>query len=225
MISSTAFPKVTFISAPMVSPILFATLSVAWLRRPARGMIAMAFIPNTIPGERLAAFAAMPIGTKTSNTLIMLESMMDLAVSQKRRATFFGLAFSSLTTSPSPSTCGGGAGGGMSVDVLSATLLAVGFEGSRARPLRSDEGNGGMFVESFRRGGIAFGGISWFLRGRVGVRLVSLESGEGPCALVLAQERMRSAIDSELGEVFFIDVESDTQMGLVSWRWNWRWRS
>jgi hypothetical protein len=42
---------------------------------------------------------------------------------------------------------------------------------------------------------------------------VSLESGEGPCALVLAQERMRSAIDSELGEVFFIDVESDTQMG------------
>jgi hypothetical protein len=50
---------------------------------------------------------------------------------------------------------------------------------------------------------------------------VSLESGEGPCALVLAQERMRSAIDSELGEVFFIDVESDTQMGLVSWGWNW----
>jgi hypothetical protein len=42
---------------------------------------------------------------------------------------------------------------------------------------------------------------------------VSLESGEGPCALVLAQERMRSIYESELGEVFFIDVELDTQRG------------
>ena len=42
---------------------------------------------------------------------------------------------------------------------------------------------------------------------------MSLESGEGPCALVLAQERMRSIYESELGEVFFIDVELDTQRG------------
>jgi len=70
MISSTALPNVTFISAPIVSPILFATLSVAWLRSPANGMIAIAFIPNMIPGLRLAALDAMPIGTKTSNRLI-----------------------------------------------------------------------------------------------------------------------------------------------------------
>ena len=70
MISSTALPNVTFISAPTVSPILLATLSVAWLRRPAKGMIAMAFIPNMIPGLRLAALAAIPTGTKTSNRLI-----------------------------------------------------------------------------------------------------------------------------------------------------------
>ncbi len=43
--------------------------------------------------------------------------------------------------------------------------------------------------------------------GKVG-RLESLESGEGPCALVRAQERMRSRDESESGEVFFIDVES-----------------
>jgi hypothetical protein len=49
------------------------------------------------------------------------------------------------------------------------------------------------------------------LRGRVEGRLESLESGEGPCALVRAQERMRSRDDSESGEAFFIDVESDTQ--------------
>ena len=42
-------------------------------------------------------------------------------------------------------------------------------------------------------------------RGRV-CRL-DLESGEVPCALVLAQERTRSADDLESGEVFFIDVE------------------
>lgn len=53
------------------------------------------------------------------------------------------------------------------------------------------------------------------LRGRVVGRLESLESGEGPCALVRAQERMRSRDDIESGEVFFIDVESDTQRGGV----------
>lgn len=47
------------------------------------------------------------------------------------------------------------------------------------------------------------------LKGRVVDRLESLESGEGPCALVLAQERMRSSNDSE--SVFFIGVGRDTQ--------------
>ena len=70
IISSTALPKVTFISAPMVSPILLATLSVAWLRRPARGMIAIAFMPKTMPGFRLAALAAIPTGTTTKRILI-----------------------------------------------------------------------------------------------------------------------------------------------------------
>jgi hypothetical protein len=55
--------------------------------------------------------------------------------------------------------------------------------------------------------------VEGLLKGRVVDRLVSLESGEGPCALVLAQERMRSIYESELGEVFFIDVELDTQRG------------
>lgn len=55
----------------------------------------------------------------------------------------------------------------------------------------------------------------WLVRGRVGDRLEFLESGEGPCALVLAQERTRSIYDRESGEVFFIDVESDTQIMIV----------
>jgi len=49
IMSSTAFPNVTFISAPAVSPVRLATLSVAWLRRPARGTMAIAFIANTTP--------------------------------------------------------------------------------------------------------------------------------------------------------------------------------
>lgn len=70
MMSSTALPKVTFISAPIVSPILLATLSVAWLSRPAKGMIAMAFMPKMIPGLRLTALATIPTGTKTNKTLM-----------------------------------------------------------------------------------------------------------------------------------------------------------
>ena len=138
---------------------------------------------------------------------------MDLAVSQKRVATFF-LGLSSSMTAPCPSTCGGGAGGGLSVDVLSAMLFAVGFEDWRARPLASVEGKGGMFVVSLRAGVVLVCCESvrdGFVRGRVGGRLESLESGEGPCALVLAQERIRSRYDGESGEVFFIDVESGTQ--------------
>ena len=75
---------------------------------------------------------------------------MDLAVSQNRIAIFFFAGFSSLfMTVPSPSTCGGGAGGGISDVVLSTVLFAVGFEDWRARPLTSVEGKGGMLVVSF----------------------------------------------------------------------------
>ena len=49
MINSTALPNVTFIKAPMVSPRRQATLSVAWLRRPASGIMAIAFIAKTTP--------------------------------------------------------------------------------------------------------------------------------------------------------------------------------
>ena len=49
MMSSTAFPNVTFIKAPTVSPIRLAMLSVAWLRSPASGTMASAFIANTTP--------------------------------------------------------------------------------------------------------------------------------------------------------------------------------
>jgi len=49
MMSSTAFPNVTFISAATVSPHLLATLSVAWLRSPASGTMAIAFRPKTTP--------------------------------------------------------------------------------------------------------------------------------------------------------------------------------
>ncbi len=80
MINSTAFPNVTFISAPIVSPILFATLSVAWLRRPASGMIAIAFIENMMTGLTPAASTAIPTGTKTSRRLIQLENKMLLVV-------------------------------------------------------------------------------------------------------------------------------------------------
>lgn len=129
---------------------------------------------------------------------------------------FFSLGSLSFTTAPSPSACGGGAGGGLSVDVLSATLFAVGFDDWRTRPGTSEEGKGGILVGSFGRLGFL---VCWvledevLLKGRVVDRLESLESGEGPCALVRAQERMRSKIDSESEEVFFIDVVSDTQVG------------
>jgi len=108
-------------------------------------------------------------------------------------------------TAPSPSACGGGAGGGLSDDVLSATLFAVGLEDWRAMPCASVEGKGGTV--SFRRA-FTFEAVVELLRGRVGVRLELLESGEGPCALDLAQERMRSIYESESDESFFIDVET-----------------
>jgi hypothetical protein len=72
MINSTALPKETLRRAPRVSPSLLATLSVAKDNSPASGTIATAFIANTITGPRLAALAAMPIGTKMSKRLNQL---------------------------------------------------------------------------------------------------------------------------------------------------------
>ena len=62
------------------------------------------------------------------------------------------------------------------------------------KPVRSVDGKGGIGVLSLWAA-VRSGGVSVVFRGRVGVRLESLESGEGPCALVLAQERMRSIYD------------------------------
>ena len=81
MMSSTALPNVTFISAPTVSPILLATLSVAWLNSPARGMMAMAFIANTIVGFTPAKLTAIPTGTKTKRRLSQLESKISFIFS------------------------------------------------------------------------------------------------------------------------------------------------
>lgn len=50
IINSTAFPKVTFVNAPIVSPMRLATHSVAWLNKPAKGTIATAFIAKMMVG-------------------------------------------------------------------------------------------------------------------------------------------------------------------------------
>jgi hypothetical protein len=77
MISSTALPNVTFMSAPIASPICAATLSVAKLSRPASGTMATAFMLNATGPLRLSICAtAMPTGTKISSTLIQLDVTM-----------------------------------------------------------------------------------------------------------------------------------------------------
>ena len=57
MISATALPDVTSISAPIVSPRFDATLSVAWLSRPASGTMATQLTAKTTatctPGDGL----------------------------------------------------------------------------------------------------------------------------------------------------------------------------
>ena len=80
MISSTAFPNVTFIRAPIVSPSLQATASVACDSMPARGMMAMAFNANTTVGLMRVKLAAIPAGTNTKSTFIQLESNVSLKV-------------------------------------------------------------------------------------------------------------------------------------------------
>ena len=86
MMSSTAFPKVTFNRAPMVSPISAATHSVAYPSIHAKGIMATAFSENTTVGEigpsspvdRCTAPRAIPTGTKSRNQLTQLDNMMSL---------------------------------------------------------------------------------------------------------------------------------------------------
>ena len=132
---------------------------------------------------------------------------MDLVTSQNLIATFFFLGLSSLPmTAPGSSTCGGGAGGGALEDILSATLLDVVLDCPRT--FVEVKGSRGSSLEAELLVGVLFRGSTM---GRVEGRFESLESGEGPCALVRAQERMRSRDVLESGEVFFIDVVFNTQ--------------
>ena len=80
MISSTALPNVTFINAPTVSPKSLAILWVAWLNKPAKGTIAIAFMANTTLGFILATCRAMPTGTNIKRTLSQLESKICLHI-------------------------------------------------------------------------------------------------------------------------------------------------
>lgn len=71
MMSSTALPKVMFIRAPTAGPRLAAMVSVAMLRSPASGMIAMAFMVNMTGPFMDGMFpSTMPTGTKSRRTLM-----------------------------------------------------------------------------------------------------------------------------------------------------------
>ena len=129
MISSTALPKVTFINAPMVSPILPATLSVANDRSAASGIMAIAFMAKTTVGLTIGFLVltlpmipkARPTGTKTSSQLTQLEKMI-LLTSRRKRDHTDAVASGSMAVDASPfpsSTSGGGAGGGNAEDLVS----------------------------------------------------------------------------------------------------------
>lgn len=92
-------------------------------------------------------------------------------------------------TDPCPSSCGGGAGGGLSTDVLSATLFAVDFEDSVVSSLLAVVGKGvaGTVPLLLLSEAILFCRVEErieLLKGRVVGRLEPAVSGEGPCALV-----------------------------------------
>lgn len=95
MISSTALPKVTFKRAPILSPSLLATLSVANPKSEARGMMATQLMANTTvglmelssPARSRIAPRAIPTGTKTNRTLIQLDRMMSFIDRQIRAVT------------------------------------------------------------------------------------------------------------------------------------------
>ena len=99
MISSTAFPKLTFIRAPNVGPSRCATLSVAKVKRPARGMIATALRAKTTLGLIPAKCTAMPTGTKINKTFPQLWKSAVFALAQTR----VGIDFLGFSSSVIPS--------------------------------------------------------------------------------------------------------------------------
>lgn len=129
MISSTAFPKVTFMRAPIVSPSRLATLSVAWLRRPARGMIAIAFIAKTMPADAPLKLTAMPTGTKTSRILKILEKRISLTVRKNRMPTFM---FFRAALRPNRGATWAGSSGAGSLAAAAAAAPAVAVAGGTA---------------------------------------------------------------------------------------------
>lgn len=78
IMSSTAFPNVTFMRDPIVSPMSLATLSVAYASSPASGIMAIAFIANTIFPFTPAKWTATPTGTKIKRTLSQVENSISL---------------------------------------------------------------------------------------------------------------------------------------------------
>lgn len=165
----------------------------------------MAFIAKIMVGFAPVKFIAMPIGTKTRSTLIQLDIIMSLEVSQNRVRTGFLGGLAVPTTDPCPSASGGGAGGGTTGDMLSAALLDVAFDGPASLFSLVSELLGETSLE-------VFAAVEAFLLGvlsprvRVCWRPGLLVSGEGPCAFVRAHDCTRSTIESESGAVFFISV-------------------
>jgi hypothetical protein len=74
MTTSIRLPKVIFMSAPTVSPISLAMVSVAYVNNPDNGMIAIALDVKTIEGFALDRYVAIPIGTKMSRRFPQLEN-------------------------------------------------------------------------------------------------------------------------------------------------------
>ena len=67
------YPKVALSNPPSVSPTRMAISSVAKLRMPARGMMAMKLTMNTASGLTLTKCSAMPTGAAISSQLIVYQ--------------------------------------------------------------------------------------------------------------------------------------------------------
>lgn len=73
----------------MVSPKRLATHSVAWLSKPANGMMATALRAKMMTGLKPAAATAIPAGTKINSTLTQLWQMAVFVWPTKRTEPFF----------------------------------------------------------------------------------------------------------------------------------------
>jgi hypothetical protein len=100
---------------------------------------------------------------------------------------------------PVPSVCGAGAGGGELEDILSATLLDVGFE---VLSVLKSTIFGLLLREALLCVEISVGEV---VNGRMGSDVLFVDSGEVPCVFDRAQERIRSREEGESDEVFVID--------------------